>query len=159
MPDNSLNENSLRSVSWFWLAGSATLHVIFVMGTISTLWSNHFRSWGALTQRPTDELARSIEDGRPIYFGLVFAGAIALGVTAGLRLSRSEFREVGIRSAIIAFLPVVIELTAFGVQDGSPNDLNKLAPHSLVLLALVALAPFALVINDMRALRKPPKER
>jgi len=140
---------------WFWAAAAGIAHVIFVSGVLSTLWSSHFGSLDRLSQRPTDDLARALEDGWPWITGMTIATGFVLGVTAVRRVLRGEWKLVAARSAVIVFLPVLIELTNVGVQNGRPEDLNLLPTHSMIMLVLIALAPPVLIALDVLALRRP----
>lgn len=141
-------------VPWFWSVAAAALHVIFLTGSVSAVWSSHFGSIDRLSQQPADTLPRLLESGRPVLTGLTMVGAIALGVTTSRRVAIGDWKPVAIRSAVIAFAPVVAELLAVGVQDGSPNDLDLVPPHSLALLATFTFAPLVFVLLDLRATRR-----
>ena len=140
---------------WLWAIAAGVAHVVFVSGALSTIWSSHFGSMDRLSQRPTDDLPRLLEDAWPWLTALTIVSAFVLGVTAVRRVMRGEWRLVAIRSGVIVFLPVFIEMTSRGVQNGRPDDLNLLPTHSMLMLAAIVLAPLALIAFDLRSLGRP----
>ncbi len=148
-----MGEN-IRS-TWFWALAAGVAHVVFVSGVFSTLWSSHFGSLDRLSQRPTGDLARFLEDAWPWVTAAAIGLAFLLGVTAVRRVMRGDWKLVAVRSVIIVFLPVLIELTDAGTQDGSPNDLDLVPSHSLAMLVAITLGPPVLLALDLIALRRP----
>ncbi len=144
-----------RSLPWFWSLGSAVAHVIFGLGVLSTLWTSHLRSFDALSLRPTDDFARAVEDSRPVLTIVMMVGVTALGIVAGARMARGDWKIPAARLALLAVAPVIVELTAVGVQDGSPNDLDLVPTHTLVMLAVLVLGVLGSIVDDVIRLRRP----
>lgn len=127
--------------------------VAFATGALDALISNHFRSWHKLTLRPEGGLARAIEGSLPLMRVVAMVGAAAFGYTSLRRLTQDKIKPGVIRLCVVAFSPIVVEMLDFGTQDGQVPDLNKLPIHSMVLLALVVIAPALIALWDVRVIR------
>jgi hypothetical protein len=135
---------------------AALLTLAFVVGAFDALITNHFSSWHRLTLRPSDQLARSIENTMPVARVTTMIGAAGFGYTT-VRRSNAEGLRIGLlRLGAVAFLPIVVELADVGTQDGSVPDLDLLPIHSLALLGLISVAPAALAASDWRQIRSVP---
>lgn len=131
--------------------------VAFATGALDALISNHFRSWNSLTLRPEAGLARAIEGGLPAMRVAAMIGAAAFAYTTLRRLTQDKIKPGVIRLGIVAFSPIVVEMLDFGTQDGQVPDLEKLPVHSMVLLALIVVAPALIALWDARAIRADSK--
>ncbi len=135
------------------LVVAATVALAFVAGSIDALMANHFNSWHQLTLRPTGDLARTIEGLMPGARWFAMAGAAAFGATTVRRSAAQGLRVGLVRLAVVAFLPIMIEMLDFGTQDGTVPHLEKLPVHSMILLASVAFLPAVLAAWDWHLLR------
>lgn len=135
------------------LVVAAVVALAFVTGSFDALMANHFSSWHRLTLRPTGDLSRTIEGLMPAARWFAMAGAAVFGTTTVLRSAAQGLRVGLTRLAIVAFLPIIIEVLDFGTQDGTVPHLEKLPVHSILLLAMVTFLPAVLAARDWHLLR------
>lgn len=135
---------------------AALVTLAFVVGAFDALMSNHFTSWHRLTLQPSGQAPRWIESTMPTARIVTMIGAAAFGYTS-LRRTIAEGPRIGVtRMLAVVFCPIIVELTDVGTQDGSVPDLELMPVHSMVLLAIITLAPPALAVTDWIRMRSYP---
>ena len=136
------------------LVAAAFIALAFAVGAFDALVANHFTSWNRLSIEPTDGLAKAVEGLLPIARVVTMIGAAIFGYTTVRRINPENYRRAGIRLGLVAFSPIVVEVLDFGTQDGQVPDLDKLPPHSMVLLALITVVPVGVAVWDATVLRR-----